>query len=245
MRCALWATHPSRSTSVRIVWSESRISPSANRCSSSQRSARCWLQPAGGSTSATEPPSPSKGLCVNADVNKLEAIARRFDALQAETKRLQEAAAPLILAANERSAWAEILEELGSSCRRASSGSPISSPCLKEGPIHPLRAPHPGRPCPSRARHPGRRNDPVRPPPDRRARRSMPWKSAGFISRIPNEKEARVIDEFVDQLQKSEVFKIEEKDKAKAVIQRTTPDGQSWAYGYTIVLPLRNPITLP
>ena len=24
------------------------------------------------------------------------------------------------------------------------------------------------------------------------------------------------------------------------VIQRTTPDGQSWAYGYTIVLPLRN-----
>jgi hypothetical protein len=66
-----------------------------------------------------------------------------------------------------------------------------------------------------------------------------------YLANPPNEKEARVIDEFVDQLQKSEVFKIEEKDKAKAVIQRTTPDGQSWAYGYTIILPLRNPITLP
>ena len=66
-----------------------------------------------------------------------------------------------------------------------------------------------------------------------------------YLANPPNEKEARVIDEFVDQLQKSEVFKIEEKDKAKAVIQRTTSDGQSWAYGYTIVLPLRNPITLP
>ena len=66
-----------------------------------------------------------------------------------------------------------------------------------------------------------------------------------YLANPPNEKEARVIDEFVDQLQKSEVFKIEEKDKAKAVIQRTTPDGQSWAYGYTIVLPLRNAITLP
>src|SRR4030095_4450890 len=64
------------------------------------------------------------------------------------------------------------------------------------------------------------------------------------LANPPNEKEARIIDEFVDQLQKSEVFKIEEKDKAKVVIQRTTPDGQSWAFGYTIVLPLRNPISL-
>ena len=66
-----------------------------------------------------------------------------------------------------------------------------------------------------------------------------------YLANPPNEKEARIIDEFVDQLQKSEVFKIEEKNKSKVVIQRTTPDGQSWAYSYTIVLPLRNPISLP
>ena len=78
-------------------------------------SARCWLRRAGGSILAMRRLSPGRRLeSVSADVNKLEAIARRFDALQAETKRLQETAAPLILAANERSAWAEILEELGS-----------------------------------------------------------------------------------------------------------------------------------
>ncbi|HEY5814338.1 MAG TPA: pilus assembly protein PilM, partial [Terrimicrobiaceae bacterium] len=51
---------------------------------------------------------------VNADVEKLEAVAKRFDALQGETKRLQAIAGPLVLAVNERSSWAEILEELGS-----------------------------------------------------------------------------------------------------------------------------------
>jgi hypothetical protein len=36
-----------------------------------------------------------------------------------------------------------------------------------------------------------------------------------YLANPPNEKEARIIDEFVDQLQKSEVFKIEEKDKPR------------------------------
>ena len=66
-----------------------------------------------------------------------------------------------------------------------------------------------------------------------------------YLANPPNEKEARIIDEFVDKLQVSDVFKVAEKDKAKVVIQRTTPDGQSWAYGYTLILPLRNPISLP
>jgi type IV pilus assembly protein PilM len=182
---------------------------------------------------------------VNADVNKLEAMARRFDALQAETKRLQEAAAPLILAANERSAWAEILDELGSrlpprfiwvtDLKPLSEGRPYPptastqprAPLLQEGP-------------PSGSQRAGQTTTaPARPAIDALEISGL------YLANPPNEKEARVIDEFVDQLQKSEVFKIEEKDKAKAVIQRTTPDGQSWAYGYTIVLPLRNAITLP
>jgi len=45
-------------------------------------------------------------------------------------------------------------------------------------------------------------------------------------------------------LKASPIFDLPE-DKAKIVIQRTTPTGESWAYGYTLVLPLRNPIPLP
>jgi type IV pilus assembly protein PilM len=179
---------------------------------------------------------------VNADVNKLEAIAKRFDTLQAETKRLQDAAAPLILAANERSAWAEILEELGSrlparfiwvtDLKPLSEGRPyLSAPSAASRTALPQQGP------PQRADQ--TTTGPARPSIDALEISGL------YLANPPNEKEARVIDEFVDQIQKSEVFKIEEKDKAKAVIQRTTPDGQSWAYGYTIVLPLRNPITLP
>ena len=66
-----------------------------------------------------------------------------------------------------------------------------------------------------------------------------------YLANPPNEKEARVIDEFVDQLQKSEVFKIEEKDKAKAVIQRTTPDGQLGLWLHNLAPLAKALITLP
>ncbi len=181
---------------------------------------------------------------INADINKLEAIAKRFDSLQAETKGLQDGAAPLVLAANERSAWAEILEELGSKLpprfiwitdiKALSDGKRLAP-----GPA--AQSKSPSTPQPTQSGAPQR---PGQAPPARPAIDALEI-SGLYLANPPNEKEARIIDEFVDQLQKSEVFKIEEKDKAKVVIQRTTPDGQSWAYGYTIVLPLRNPVSLP
>jgi hypothetical protein len=100
------------------------------------------------------------------------------------------------------------------------------------------------QPAPQPANQPGAAPRPGQPPPARPVIDGLQI-SGLYLANPPNDKEARIIDEFVDQLQKSAVFKIEEKDKAKAVIQRTTPDGQSWAYGYTIVLPLRNPISVP
>ncbi len=184
---------------------------------------------------------------VNADVAQLEAVAKQFDSLQAETKRLQEAAAPLILAANERSAWAEIMEELGSrlpprfiwvtDIKPLINGKPLASTTAPGS----KAAPQPASPP---ANQPGTAQRPGQAPPARPVIDGLQI-SGLYLANPPNDKEARIIDEFVDQLQKSAVFKIDEKDKAKAVIQRTTPDGQSWAYGYTIVLPLRNPVSLP
>jgi type IV pilus assembly protein PilM len=181
---------------------------------------------------------------VNADINKLEAIAKRFDSMQAETKRLQEIAEPLILAANERSAWAEILEELGSKLpprfiwvteiKSLSEGKPYASGAAAQASSQtPQQASQPG--SPQRAGQ----------TPAARPTIDALEISGLYLANPPNDKEARIIDEFVDHLQESEIFKIEEKDKAKVVIQRTTPDGQSWAYGYTIILPLRKPISLP
>jgi type IV pilus assembly protein PilM len=183
---------------------------------------------------------------VNADVGRLDAIAKQFNALEAEIKRLQEAAAPLILAVNERTSWAEILEELGAKLpprfiwvteiKALSGGKPYV-----QG-VSPLSTPPPQQLDAQRAAGPSQ--------PRQQAAGGQPKIdgleiSGLYLANPPNEKEARIIDEFVDNLQVSVVFRIEEKDKAKVVIQRTTPDGQSWAYGYTLVLPLRNPISLP
>ena len=184
---------------------------------------------------------------VNADVGKLEAAAKQFDALGAETKKLQEAAGPLILAITERASWAEILEELGSKLpprfiwvtdiKALSDGKPYV-----QGTSPPPLSPPQQSDAPKQAgstQRPGQQSTEGQPKIDGLEVSGL------YLANPPNEKEARIIDEFVDQLQKSEVFKIEEKDKAKVVIQRTTPDGQSWAFGYTIVLPLRNPISIP
>ncbi|HRJ73108.1 MAG TPA: pilus assembly protein PilM [Terrimicrobiaceae bacterium] len=184
---------------------------------------------------------------VNAEAAQLEGIANQFTALEAETKKLQELAAPLILAASERTAWAAILDELGAKLPARfiwvtnlvplSEGRPYnfvsgaqnssSAPSVTAQPANPSAPPKPGQ-APSG-------------PPKIDALQV----SGLYLSNPPNTQEAKMIDDFVDRLQKSDLFKIEEKDKARVVVQRTTPDGQSWAYGFTIVLPLRNPITLP
>ena len=183
---------------------------------------------------------------VNTDVGKLETVAKQFDRLEAENKRLQEAAGPLLLAIAERASWAEILEELGAKLpsrfiwvteiKALSDGKPYVQGA-NPPPATAQQSDAPNQP--GSAQRPGRQST------DAQAKIDGLEISGLYLANPPNEKEARVIDEFVEQLQKSEVFKIEEKDKARVVVQRTTPDGQSWAYGYTIVLPLRNPISLP
>ncbi len=184
---------------------------------------------------------------VNSEVRKLETVAKSFDALNNETRQLQEIAGPLLVAVAERNSWAEILEELGSrlpprfiwitEIKALSGGKPYLQGVDTSSLSQPQR-PEVGKTTAS-AQQAGQQTETENPKIDGLEVSGL------YLGNPPNRKEARVIDEFVDQLQKSEIFKIEEKDKARVVIQRTTPDGQSWAYGYTIVLPLRNPISLP
>jgi type IV pilus assembly protein PilM len=183
---------------------------------------------------------------VSAQVRQLESVAKGFDALEVETKQLQEVAAPILQAIADRSAWAEILEELGTrlpprfiwvtEIKALSGGRPYL-----EGVIDSSLASAQQKEIIKTSSSPSSRQQPA----DGQPKIDALEVSGLYLANPPNEKEARIIDEFVDRLKESKVFKIEEKEKAKVVIQRTTPDGQSWAYGYTIVLPLRDPISLP
>ena len=67
-----------------------------------------------------------------------------------------------------------------------------------------------------------------------------------YLDNPPNEKGTALVDEFYDQLAGSPVFGISETtDRASVITERTTPTGEAWAYGFTMRLPLKNPIILP
>lgn len=179
---------------------------------------------------------------VNSEVATLKGVADKFDALDKERKALEAAAAPLVLAATERSAWGEILDELAAKLPGRFIWITELVPLSQGRPYKPLSnsttvtvSPSSNTSGPAR---PGQQNQG---PPKIDA-----LQISGLYLSNPtntNEPPQKVIDAFVEQLQKSPVFNVVEKDKV--IIERQTPDGQSWAYGYTLVLPLKNPITLP
>jgi type IV pilus assembly protein PilM len=56
---------------------------------------------------------------------------------------------------------------------------------------------------------------------------------------LDNPRQALVIDDFVTALQSSDVFAVEDNDKAKVITQRGSPNGEYWAYPYALRIPLR------
>ena len=170
---------------------------------------------------------------VQADVAKLDAVAQQMDKLAGEQKKLDDMIAPLLIAPAERSAWSEIFDELGAK---------LPSRYIWITEMQPVGA---------RAKAPDPRGGPPRPEPGRPGR---PQRSDGpaitaleikglYLDKPLNEKEARIVDEFVENLKTSPLFELP--DDLSKILTRTTSTGESWAYGYTLVLPLRKPIPLP
>jgi len=60
---------------------------------------------------------------------------------------------------------------------------------------------------------------------------------------LDNPRQASVIDDFVTALQNSEVFLVEEKDKSKIITERGSPNGEFWAYPFSLRIPLRSNFT--
>lgn len=59
---------------------------------------------------------------------------------------------------------------------------------------------------------------------------------------LDNPRQASVIDDFVTNLQSSELFSVEEKEKSKVITQRSSPNGEFWAYPFALRVPLRTPV---
>jgi len=184
---------------------------------------------------------------VNSEVSRLEQVAGQFATVDAENKALQETATPLILTVAERATWSNIVDELATrlpayniwvtNLQPLSQGKPYSFSGNKSGGGNtpaPIAA--------NNAQGPGGRPAADAGPPKIDALQI----NGLFLANPPDRLDApKVIDEFVKQLKESPAFNLEGKKDTDIVPQRTTPDGRSWAYPYTIILPLRNPIALP
>lgn len=179
---------------------------------------------------------------VEAEVNQLDRISKKIGATIKETTGMKDSAAPLLLVTEERAAWIALLDELGknlparfiwvTSLEPVSGGQVIDLSSMETAPTAP-------RPRTPRTPRGAKQADVAEESPKIDALRL----SGLYLANPPNRDEARIIDQFVENLSQSPLFRIE--SKSGVVTQRTTADGTRWAYSYSLELPLANPISLP
>ncbi len=171
------------------------------------------------------------GQGVASQVNNLSGLGAKIDAAERRKKDLEKQIAPYLVAAAERSVWAGILNELSARVPKrflwVTQLVPVESTLTDEA-----AAPAPG------ARPPAPSGE-----EPRKAITHLEIKGL-YLDTAENSKGAGIIDEFYDNLADSPVFATGE-DPTAVITERTTPSGETWAYGYAMRLPLRNPIPLP
>jgi hypothetical protein len=165
-----------------------------------------------------------------AQTQALQTATTGIDKSLKEKKALDTEIAPFLLAAAERSAWSNILNELSAKL------PPRFIWVTRLAPVETEEAPA----------APNQQN----PAPTVKAalKKSITHIEVKglYLDNPPNEKGTALVDEFYDQLAGSTVFGINEAtDRSSVITERTTPTGEAWAYGFTMRLPLKTPIILP
>lgn len=169
-----------------------------------------------------------------AEVARLESLSKAISSAMAERDKLVAEAAPFLVVASERSAWASILDELAATIPQRFIWVTQLKPV--EGIIvTPEPTPAPGAKMP---------------PPKPKATSTGPKAITAieinglYLDNPPNPEGAGLIDKFFNNLKPSAIFAIGD-DPAKIITRRTTPTGETWAYEYTLILPLKRPVLIP
>jgi len=172
---------------------------------------------------------------VKQDVSKLEGVARKFDDLKAKQEQLESLAAPLQLAAVERTIWSEIIDELAEKLPPEYLWVTSLTPMVGETPL--VLGAAPSSPQTPAAAPPRPDDDAAQ---QERAITAIQVKGLYLADGRPNPQQ--VIDQFVENLDDAHLFDIQSTDAV--IVDRVTEDGLRWAYGYTLLLPLTTPIAL-
>jgi type IV pilus assembly protein PilM len=167
--------------------------------------------------------------------NPLEQTAKEIREGLERQKILAAAAEPFLTSVAERTIWPNLIEELAA--KMPSRHIWITKLTPVEGVLAEPEPPKdPKQPTAPRAPKP---NQPTGKPA------IVALQVDGlYLDNPPNPKAAGIVDEFVTRLDESPFFNTSG-DRTKIITQRTTPTGETWAYGYTLVLPLKTPVPLP
>ena len=167
------------------------------------------------------------------EAQALESASKGIDASLNEKKALDTEIAPFLRAAEERSVWSNILNELSKKLPTRFIWVTRLVPVETEG-------------APAAPNQPNQQN----PAPTNKSafKKSITHIEVNglYLDNPPNEKGTALVDEFYDTLAGSPIFGINETtDRSTVITERTTPTGEAWAYGFTMRLPLKTPIILP
>ena len=160
---------------------------------------------------------------------ELTDIAAKIEAGLAEQSKIQKEAEPLLRVPSERAAWTGILEELADKLPLRFIWITHLKPVVSTLPIPEEQT---------------KNQKPNTPPPQPINAITAIEVDGLYLDNPPNDKEARIIDEYYENLKQSPNLLLGE-DKSKVITQRTTPTGENWAYNYTLIIPLKEPIVLP
>lgn len=171
-------------------------------------------------------------------VETMRGIADQMDGVRKRTSALDEVAAPLAAAANDRSFWVDLLEDMNARLPKEkiwitelvaiSGGKPVGD-LLRPARIERSAA----TPTPA--------------PRTQATAKAAPPAIDGVLVRglyLYNPRQQEVVVDFFRELVKSPWFAIEAKDQAR-VMRPTTPNESEWAYPYELRLDLKNPVPLP
>lgn len=168
---------------------------------------------------------------VNAELEtkngSLQVLKKKLDASSSARRGLLDDAADLAAAPMLRTSWATILDEISQSIPARHIWVTKLRPVVGETPLEP-------------------------------AAKGGGWGNPGSAEEEPsavtaleirglyleNEGGPAVVDAFVESLAQSPVFAIDQANKNDAVKLRAAQSGETWAYDYKLVLPLRRPIPL-
>lgn len=169
-----------------------------------------------------------------AESQSLQANSQKIEAALRKKMDLETAVMPFLVAASERSAWANILNDLSTRLPKRYIWVTRLSPLETDLPAPTDKSPvAQKKPAPSA--------------PEARKKALTHIEVKGlYLDNPPNDKGAGLIDEFYNAFLGSPVFDIgESTDRTSVITERTTPTGETWAYSFTMRLPLKTPIPLP